>query len=99
MILKRLSDALRDGDRIYGTIVEIGSSSDGRGKGITAPNAAGQERAMRACLSASRIDPGSIGLIEAHGTSTPVGDKTELTVLDRFFREAGIPRARSASGR
>ena len=48
---------------------------------------------MRACLSASRIDPGSIGLIEAHGTSTPVGDKTELTVLDRLFREAGIPRA------
>ncbi|HAA03617.1 MAG TPA: beta-ketoacyl synthase, partial [Syntrophobacteraceae bacterium] len=93
MILKRVSDALRDGDRIYGTIVEIGSSSDGRGKGITAPNAAGQERAVRACLSASRIDPGSIGLIEAHGTSTPVGDKTELTVLDRLFREAGIPRA------
>jgi acyl transferase domain-containing protein len=53
MILKRVSDALRDGDRIYGTIVEIGSSSDGRGKGITAPNAAGQERAVRACLSAS----------------------------------------------
>ena len=93
MILKRVSDALRDGDRIYGTIVEIGSSSDGRGKGITAPNAAGQERAVRACLSASGIDPGSIGLIEAHGTSTPVGDTTELTVLDRLFRGAGIPRA------
>ena len=42
MILKRVSDALRDGDRIYGTILEIGSSSDGKGKGITAPNAAGR---------------------------------------------------------
>ena len=93
IILKRVSDALRDGDRIYGTILEIGSSSDGKGKGITAPNAAGQERALRASLSSSGIDPESIGLIEAHGTSTPVGDKTELTVLDRLFRGAGIPRA------
>ncbi len=93
MILKRVSDALRDGDRIYGTILEIGSSSDGKGKGITAPNSAGQERAVRACLNASRIDPGSIGLIEAHGTSTRVGDTTELTVLDRLLRAAGIPRA------
>jgi phosphopantetheine--protein transferase-like protein len=93
MILKRVSDAIRDGDRIYGTIVEIGSSSDGKGKGITAPNAAGQERAVRACLNSSRIDPASIGLIEAHGTSTAVGDKTELAVLDRLFREAGIPKS------
>ena len=57
MILKRLSDAVRDGDRIYGTIVETGSSSDGRGKGITAPNAAGQERAIRACFDAAGINP------------------------------------------
>jgi phosphopantetheine--protein transferase-like protein len=91
MVLKRLSDAIRDEDRIYATILEIGSSSDGRGKGITAPNAAGQERAIRACLEQGNIDPTTIGLVEAHGTSTPVGDKTELTVLDRLFREAGVP--------
>lgn len=90
MVLKRLSDAVRDGDRIYATILEIGSSSDGRGKGITAPNASGQERAIRAAVEASGIDPRSVGLIEAHGTSTPVGDQTELMVLDRFFREAGV---------
>ncbi|HMK37470.1 MAG TPA: SDR family NAD(P)-dependent oxidoreductase [Desulfomonilaceae bacterium] len=92
MVLKRLSDALRDKDRIYATILEVGSSSDGRGKGITAPNAAGQERAVQACLESGSIEPNSLGLIEAHGTSTPVGDSTELTVLDRFFRSAGMSR-------
>jgi phosphopantetheine--protein transferase-like protein len=90
MILKRLSDAVRDGDRIYGTIMEIGSSSDGKGKGITAPNAAGQERAVRAVFNGSGITENSVGLIEAHGTSTAVGDKTELMVLDKLFRDHGI---------
>lgn len=89
MVLKRLSDALSSGDRIYGLILDVGSSSDGRGKGITAPNAAGQERAIRACLENSGVDPATIGLIEAHGTSTAVGDKTELMILDKFFRNAG----------
>ena len=93
MILKKLSDALRDGDKIYGTVLEIGSSSDGKGKGITAPNAAGQERAVSKCYGASGISASSIGLIEAHGTSTAVGDKTELSVLDSFFRKAGIPKS------
>ncbi len=92
LVLKRLSDAIRDGDRIYATIVETGSSSDGRGKGITAPNAAGQKRALEACYSAAKIDPTSVSLIEAHGTSTPVGDATELQVLDKFFRDSGKPR-------
>lgn len=89
LVLKRLSDAVRDGDRVYGVIVEIGSSSDGRGKGITAPNAAGQERAVRACLEKAGVEPSTIGLIEAHGTSTAVGDKTELMVLDAYLREHG----------
>ncbi len=91
MVLKRLSDAVADGDKIYATIVEAGSSSDGRGKGITAPNAAGQERALKACFEQSKIDPSTVGLIEAHGTSTPVGDGTELKVLDKFFRAIGKP--------
>ncbi|MCA1959166.1 MAG: nitronate monooxygenase, partial [Desulfomonile sp.] len=89
LVLKRLSDAIRDGDRIYCTILGIGSSSDGRGKGITAPNAAGQERAVQACLESAGVAPSSISLVEAHGTSTPVGDSTELGVLDKIFREAG----------
>jgi acyl transferase domain-containing protein/NAD(P)H-dependent flavin oxidoreductase YrpB (nitropropane dioxygenase family)/phosphopantetheinyl transferase/NAD(P)-dependent dehydrogenase (short-subunit alcohol dehydrogenase family)/acyl carrier protein len=91
VVLKRLSDAIRDNDRVYATILETGSSSDGRGKGIAAPNAAGQERAIRACYEAADLDPQTIDLIEAHGTSTPVGDQTELTLLDRFFRASGKP--------
>ncbi len=92
MILKRLSDAIRDGDRVYGTVLGVGSSSDGRGKGITAPNKAGQERAVKACLESAGVAAETIGLIEAHGTSTAVGDKTELSMLDAFFRTAGIPK-------
>lgn len=91
MVLKRLSDALRDGDRIYATILEIGSSSDGKGKGITAPNPEGQSRALTECYTAAGIDPCTVGLIEAHGTSTPVGDQTELKVMDKFFRDSSAP--------
>ena len=98
IVLKRLSAALRDGDRIYGTIIGIGSSSDGRGKGITAPNEVGQVRAIRNCLEDYNIDLSSVSLIEAHGTSTPVGDKTELTVLDRIFKEAGMAAGSVAIG-
>lgn len=91
MVMKRLSDAIKDRDRVYGVVLGVGSSSDGRGKGITAPNAAGQERAIKACLEAAQVEPRAIGLIEAHGTSTPVGDTTELILLDEFFRKAGAP--------
>ncbi|MGC9030050.1 MAG: SDR family NAD(P)-dependent oxidoreductase [Desulfomonilaceae bacterium] len=91
MVLKRLSDAVRDKDRIYATILDLGSSSDGRGKGITAPNPAGQATALVDCYRTSGIDPRTIQLIEAHGTSTAVGDETELKVLDSFFREANLP--------
>ncbi|MDQ1286168.1 MAG: hypothetical protein QG663_1598, partial [Thermodesulfobacteriota bacterium] len=89
ILMKRLSDAVTDGDRIYAVILDVGSSSDGRGKGITAPNAAGQERAIRASMERSGIAPSTIGLVEAHGTSTAVGDKTELMMLDSFFRKEG----------
>ena len=89
ILMKRLSDAVSNGDRIYAVILDVGSSSDGRGKGITAPNAAGQERAIRASMERSGIAPSTIGLVEAHGTSTAVGDKTELMMLDSFFRKEG----------
>jgi acyl transferase domain-containing protein len=55
LILKRLEDALRDNDRIYAVIKGVGSSSDGRGKGITAPNPEGQRKAIRRALASSRI--------------------------------------------
>ena len=78
-VLRRLSDAERDGDRIYAVLLGIGGSSDGRAKGITAPNPVGQRPARSAVLGTSRAYPlTTAGTIEAHGTSTRVGDATEL---------------------
>ncbi|MGB1696771.1 MAG: SDR family NAD(P)-dependent oxidoreductase [Thermoplasmatota archaeon] len=77
-LLKRLSDAERDGDNIIATIRGIGSSSDGKGKGITAPNPSGQVKAVERAYKDAGVDPATIGYMEAHGTSTPVGDPVEL---------------------
>lgn len=81
LVLKRLSDAEKDGDRIYATIRGIGASSDGKGKGITAPNIQGQIRALRRAYANAEIDPVEIDLMECHGTSTVVGDKVEVQAL------------------
>ena len=80
-VLKRLSDAQRDGDRIYATIRGIGASSDGKGKGITAPNPRGQELAIDRAYQHSNVDINTVDLFECHGTSTLVGDKVEATVI------------------
>ena len=84
LILKRVSDAERDGDRIYAVIKGIGGSSDGKGKGITAPNPRGQKYALSRAYESAGIDPGEVDLIEAHGTSTVVGDKVEVDSLSSF---------------
>jgi len=81
LILKRLSDAEKDGDRIYATIRGIGASSDGKGKGITAPNIRGQIRALRRAYANADLDPVEVDLMECHGTSTVVGDKVEVEAL------------------
>ncbi|MFQ5980220.1 MAG: SDR family NAD(P)-dependent oxidoreductase [Candidatus Heimdallarchaeota archaeon] len=86
-VLKRLSDARHDGDKIYAVIRGIGSSSDGKGKGITAPNPKGQTLAINRAFASAAVDPADIGLIEAHGTSTPIGDGVELKVLDSIFKD------------
>ena len=84
-LLKRLEDAERDGDTIYGVVRGIGGSSDGKGKGITAPNPKGQVKAVRRAYQDAECNPYTIGYLEAHGTSTPVGDPVELTsVVDAF---------------
>ena len=77
-LLKRLADAERDGDRIYAVIRGIGASSDGRGKGITAPNPAGQRLAISRAWENAGLDPAGATLVEAHGTSTRVGDLAEV---------------------
>ena len=85
VILKRLSDAVKDGDKIYGIIRALGSSSDGKGKGITAPNPKGQILAINRAFEQVDFEPSQVGLMEAHGTATKVGDATELGALNEVF--------------
>ena len=85
LTLKRLSDAIRDGDSIQAVIRGVGASSDGRGKGITAPSARGQIQAVSRAYMQAGYAPSTVELIEAHGTSTVVGDATELTSLSSAF--------------
>ena len=87
MILKRLGDAIRDGDKIYSVVRGVGASSDGRGKGITAPSKRGQLQAVSRAYSQAGFPASSVELIEAHGTSTRVGDATELGSLGEIFSE------------
>ncbi|HEY3790027.1 MAG TPA: beta-ketoacyl synthase N-terminal-like domain-containing protein, partial [Urbifossiella sp.] len=88
-ILKRLADAERDGDRIYAVIKGVGASSDGRDKGLTAPRAEGQLRALQRAYGQARLSPARVGLVEAHGTGTVVGDQTEARAIGTLFRDAG----------
>ena len=87
VVLKRLSDAQRDGDPIYAVVKGAGSASDGRDVGILAPSSAGQVRALGAAYRDAGVDPDSIGLLEGHGTATSLGDATELRSIKTFFGE------------
>ena len=86
LALKRLSDAIRDGDPIQAVIRGVGASSDGRGKGITAPSTRGQIQAVNRAYMQAGYDSTTVDLIEAHGTSTVVGDATELNSLSEAFQ-------------
>ncbi|NJD19266.1 MAG: type I polyketide synthase, partial [Gemmatimonadetes bacterium] len=97
-LLKRLADAERDGDKIYALIVGFGGSSDGRGKGITAPNPAGQKFAVARAWKLAGAAPAAGDMIEGHGTSTKVGDVVELEVLDTVFGSQGFPAGSIALG-
>ena len=88
-VLKRLADAERDGDHIYALLLALGGSSDGKGKGITAPNPVGQRLAVERAWRRSGLDPAAAGLMEAHGTSTRVGDLHEAEALQSVFGPAG----------
>ncbi|MFQ4140979.1 SDR family NAD(P)-dependent oxidoreductase [Chlorogloeopsis sp. ULAP02] len=85
LVLKRLEDAVRDHDRIYAVIKGIGTSSDGRYKSIYAPRPEGQVRALHRAYEDAGFSPASVGLIEAHGTGTMVGDPAEVAALKEVF--------------
>jgi malonyl CoA-acyl carrier protein transacylase len=91
-LLKRLADAERDGDRIYAVLRGIGGSSDGKGKGITAPNPVGQKLSIERAWKNAGIAPTIATLFEGHGTSTKVGDVVETQCLSDFVSQAGLPR-------
>lgn len=98
LVLKRLSDAERDGDRIYAVVKGIGAASDGKALGLTAPRPEGQHRALARAYRDAGVSPAEVGLVEAHGTGTVVGDATELRTLTEFFTEAGARPGSCALG-
>jgi acyl transferase domain-containing protein len=85
LVLKRRQEAERDGDRIYALVKGVGTASDGRGMGLLAPRVEGEALAVARAYAQTSIPPETIGLIEAHGTATPVGDATEIEALTRAF--------------
>ncbi|MEA5617311.1 beta-ketoacyl synthase N-terminal-like domain-containing protein [Cronbergia sp. UHCC 0137] len=85
ILIKRLEDAERDGDKIYAVIKGIGTSSDGRYKSIYAPRKEGQLKALERAYDDAGFSPATVGLMEAHGTGTMAGDPTEFGSLRDFF--------------
>lgn len=85
LLLKRLEDAERDGDKIYAVIKGVGTSSDGRHKSIYAPRAEGQMKALERAYERAGFTPQTVGLIEAHGTGTMAGDPAEFAALKAVF--------------
>lgn len=86
VMLKRLSCAHRDRDRIYALIKGWGTNQDGRTNGITAPSAKSQAQLQRDIYQRFGIDPANITMVEAHGTGTKLGDPIEVRALDESFR-------------
>ncbi|MFF0066012.1 beta-ketoacyl synthase N-terminal-like domain-containing protein [Streptomyces sp. NPDC005279] len=88
VLLKRLADAERDGDRVYAVVRGVGVAGDGRAASLMSPLVDGQVRALTQAWAQAGLDPaapGALGLLEAHGTGTPVGDEAELATLARVF--------------
>ncbi|MEW6218657.1 MAG: beta-ketoacyl synthase N-terminal-like domain-containing protein [Thermodesulfobacteriota bacterium] len=81
LVLTRLEDALAQGLRVYAVVKGVGSASDGKGAGLLAPRLEGEELALRRAYQDGGVDPATVGLIEAHGTGIPLGDRTEVMAL------------------
>lgn len=90
VMLRRLDDAVRDGDHIYGLLMGSAVNHNGAGGTITAPSAAAQQDVMTAALDQAGFDRSTVTYVEAHGTGTPLGDPAEMEALHRVM--SGAPR-------
>lgn len=97
-LLKRLADAERDGDKIYAVLRGIAGSSDGKGKGITAPNPIGQKLCTERAWENAGLSPATATLIEGHGTSTRVGDVVEVQSFTEVLNGCHLPPRSVALG-
>jgi len=99
VVLKRLADALADGDTIHAVIRGSAINNDGAGKvGYTAPSAVGQEAVIAEALAVAGVEPASVGYVEAHGTATSLGDPIEVAALTRAFQRGTDRRQFCALG-
>ncbi|EUA24529.1 beta-ketoacyl synthase, C-terminal domain protein [Mycobacterium xenopi 3993] len=85
VLLKRLADALRDGDRILAVVRGTALNNDGRTVTITTPSRSAQVEAYRDALAVAGVDASSIGMVETHGTGTPTGDPIEYASLAEVY--------------
>jgi len=85
LVLKRLSDAVAAGDPIRAVLRGTAVNQDGRSNGLTAPSGLAQQAVIRAALADAQLDPAELGLLEAHGTGTPLGDPIEVDALRAVF--------------
>ncbi|MFC1888306.1 SDR family NAD(P)-dependent oxidoreductase [Thermodesulfobacteriota bacterium] len=98
ILIKRLEDASRDGDRIYAVIKGISSSSDGRSKGLAAPRPEGQMMVLRRAYRQAGVPANTVELVEAHGTGTGVGDRSECEALNQVFSDSKMDPKHCALG-
>lgn len=98
VVLRRLADAVRDGDPVWAVILGTATNHVGAAPAITVPVAQAQAEVISTALADARVDPGEVGYVEAHGTGTPSGDPVELAGLAQVFRSASSTGARCAVG-
>ena len=97
VLLKRLADAIADGDSIYAVIRGSATNQDGRTEGLTVPSEAAQQQLIRDALQKAAIDAGQISYVEAHGTGTPIGDPIEARAIGKCYGRPGGDPCRIAS--